>query len=66
MTFIKILHASVTESKINRGWAVTVVENGENTVSAVFHEEQDAQAFSDSERRRLGLQQLHMETGTSN
>jgi hypothetical protein len=61
----KTLHASVTEARTGKGWAVTVVENGENTTSAVFHDEQLAQEFSDSERQRLGLKQLHARSGST-
>jgi hypothetical protein len=57
----KIVHGCVTEARLNRGWAVSVVENGQNTISAVFHDEERAHTFSDSERRRLGLKLLHRE-----
>lgn len=64
MTSNKTMHAAVTEARIGRGWAVTVTENGENTMSAVFHDEQLAHTFSDNERRRLGLKQLYGATGS--
>lgn len=63
MTAGKIHHASVTEVKTGKAWVVTVIENGDNTTSAVFRDEERAQEFSDSERQRLGLKQLHAKVG---
>lgn len=63
MTTGKSHHASVIEAKTGKGWAVSVIENGDSTTSAVFHDEARAQEFSDSERQRLGLKQLHTKEG---
>jgi hypothetical protein len=52
---------SVIEGKSAKGWTVATAANGKEQTFAVFRSEDDAHAYADFERGRLGLKRVYIE-----
>ena len=55
----KTPYLNVTEDRSNRGWTVSLAQNGANLFTAVFRAERDAHQFADIERRKVGLRPIY-------